>query len=1150
MQSNHDTRSRSRVARVRQDIKTASPFERRMNDHSANELYEQLYLAAIRAGKDPNAPEPPIVHEGYAPPVLDPTKYARVAQEERRRINRHYRDRQEFLNALRANPEHTAKDPFNRILQETEYWCGVSTWSSTPSPRAPVTPSPSLKKQPSHRSRVEHDHVDECSQGDAPMVLHMAESPPYIRGTLRPYQIEGVNWLLGLFGKCINGILADEMGLGKTFQTIAALAYLKFTHGFAGPHLIICPKSVLGNWFREFKQWCPSFKVFKFHGPTDLRPSLVKAHLLPFHNIRYDVVVTTYEMAIEEQGNLRKIPWHYLVVDEAHKLKNEETKLHTALAQIQVLFRLIITGTPLQNNLRELWALLHFLAPPLFDDSDAFDSWFDLVKGEQDTAAVTSMHKILAPLMLRRLKADVNTGIPPKREIYVTCQLSRKQREWYTTVIVKDADVLNKVSGGSATRLNNILMQLRKIVDHPYLMPGGEDGPPFKTDEWIVKHSGKMIVLDALLRKLKNDAEADHKVLIFSQMTRMLDVLEDYCIMRGFKYCRIDGSTSGLDRDLQMAQFNAPRSEYFIFLLSTRSGGVGINLQAANHVILYDSDWNPQMDLQAQDRAHRIGQKRSVRVYRFIVDGTLEELIYRRALKRLYLDAMVVQQGRIQQSQSGSASNEELLAMIKFGANEIFKARHGDVTEADIDRLLSEGEEKQETLDHEIRQITQNSLASFKFGAEESNLYDFEGIRYRGTMETKLLHITLEQPISQEELLAKCSAFGEVLKCALHPNLKEALVSFKTQIGATDCKKRLGLPCEFAQRQGQTIVTKDMIDECLIGGHEELGRGKRVPEAVKLYTQEDISKIQEKRAKGPPLKLPKPPKYRPHQLFNTKRLREIFDMEIALLVKNWRMKYDQPSKKTKPNGVAAAEDDDADEESAANQIEEEQLPSEVQTEKESLLAEAFTSWSVYEFHRLVSILCAGDVDAKDYAKIAERLASPGKTEGAVRDYLAALWERGPIEIPNFQRIEERIMKAQKKVEAAKAALAAAKWKMESCETHEDLKFLVKSKDADMDRALFLAAYDAKLNTSHVREVVLQLPHIQFDIYYQSRSEWFFQSRVKTLIHSVRREYERPNGIEGGYIGRSRKKPRVEKKMESGEPPKEPVVLENGAAYAE
>jgi len=542
--------------------------------------------------------------------------------------------------------------------------------------------------------------------------------PASVTGSMRSYQLEGLNWLVRLFDNGINGILADEMGLGKTLQTLSLLSYLKFNRSFHGPHLVIVPKSTIGNWLRECERWTPQMMAFKFHGDKDTREQLRNTVLA---NGEFDICVTTYEIAISEKSAIRKIPWKYLIIDEAHRIKNETSVLSQVVRLFESSHRLLITGTPLQNNLHELWAMLNFLLPEVFSDADDFDAWFDpsasAALGED---FIGKLHRILRPFLLRRLKADVEKDLPPKKEVKLFVGMSEMQRQWYKNILSKNIDALNATA--NRVRMLNILMQLRKCVNHPYLFEGAEQ-PPFTNDERLVKNSGKLDLLDKLLPRLKKDG---HRVLIFSQMTRMLDILEDYCFWREYEYCRIDGSTSGDARDEAMETFNAPGSSKFIFLLSTRAGGLGINLATADTVILYDSDWNPQMDLQAQDRAHRIGQKSRVVCYRFVTEGTVEEKIVERAQRKLYLDAVVIQQGRLVE-QDKSASKEELQGMIRFGADAIFHGT-GAVGEEDLDALLTYGEQKTEQ-EHQKLTATVNSLANFSLtaGDKEKSLYDYQG---------------------------------------------------------------------------------------------------------------------------------------------------------------------------------------------------------------------------------------------------------------------------------------------------------------------------------------------------------------------------------------------------------------------------------------
>ncbi|KAG0417359.1 ISWI chromatin-remodeling complex ATPase ISW2, partial [Dictyocoela roeselum] len=302
--------------------------------------------------------------------------------------------------------------------------------------------------------------------------------------------------------------------------------------------------------------------------------------------------------------------------------------------------RLLLTGTPLQNNIHELWALLNFLSPKLFKDAEKFENWI-LSVDHQDQEAVNNLRGFLQFFFLRREKSEVEQNLLPKIVINLYAKLTPMQRRWYRGILEKDlASIIGRESKSS---LMNILIRLRQCCNHPYLFEGAEPGPPFTTDEHIVENSGKLLIIDKLLAKLK---ERGSRVLIFSQMTTMLDILEDYCEMREYEYRRIDGSTSAHDRVDFIDDFNREGSSVFIFLLSPRAGGLGINLATADTVILHDIDWNPQADLQAQDRAHRIGQTKQVTVYRMIVENSIEERILYQSMKKLKLDEMLVSKSR------------------------------------------------------------------------------------------------------------------------------------------------------------------------------------------------------------------------------------------------------------------------------------------------------------------------------------------------------------------------------------------------------------------------------------------------------------------------------------------------------------------------
>ncbi|EME27220.1 chromatin remodeling complex / DNA-dep ATPase [Galdieria sulphuraria] len=477
-------------------------------------------------------------------------------------------------------------------------------------------------------------------------------------GILRDYQLAGVEWIISLYENGLNGILADEMGLGKTVQAIAFLCHLK-QMGVHGPFLIVGPLSVLNNWQEEFSRFCPTVGTLLYHGSKEERTALRKKYF-PSSNFYVPVIITSYEMIMRDKKYLSKLQWKYLIVDEGHRIKNMNCQLLRELKSYFSSNRLLITGTPLQNDLSELWSLLNFLLPEVFDNLDSFKSWFDfgddLEKGalelEYRDAIVSKLHRILRPFILRRMKTDVSIELPKKTEIYLYTFLSERQNQLYQAICNGQLFNTLKSSANSFQKrlqgLQNVLMQLRKCCNHPYLFEEpdenfDEKGKFWKTTEDLVTCVGKLQLLDRLLPKLK---KYGHQILLYSQMTRMLDILEDYLCLRGYVYCRIDGSTSFEDRQDMIRSFNSSDSDIFIFLLSTRAGGLGINLVAADTVIFYDSDFNPQVDLQAMDRCHRIGQTREVHVYRLVSAGTIEEILLLKANNKRKLEKLVVASGK------------------------------------------------------------------------------------------------------------------------------------------------------------------------------------------------------------------------------------------------------------------------------------------------------------------------------------------------------------------------------------------------------------------------------------------------------------------------------------------------------------------------
>jgi SWI/SNF-related matrix-associated actin-dependent regulator of chromatin subfamily A member 5 len=394
----------------------------------------------------------------------------------------------------------------------------------------------------------------------------------------------------------------------------------------------------------------------------------------------------------------------------------------------------------------------------VFASAEQFDDWFnlDIDDADEKNMLISQLHKILRPFMLRRLKADVEKSLPPKHETILYTGMSTMQKKLYRDILLRDIDVLQGNGGGgqgSRTAILNIVMQLRKCAGHPYLFPGVEDRTLPPLGEHLVQSCGKMVLLDKLLKRLK---ERGHRVLLFTQMTRILDILEDYMVMRQFQYCRIDGNTSYEIREEHIDRFNAPNSEKFVFLLSTRAGGLGINLQVCSHlfafaasnvsrlnntnimilfpsqtadvVILYDSDWNPQADLQAQDRAHRIGQKKEVQVFRFVTENTIEEKVVERAQQKLKLDAMVVQSGRLKEKDK--LSRDELLNAVRFGADKVFKSKDSSITDDDIDLILDAGKRKTQELNEKLKNADKGDLLDFKLDGGGLSAQTFEGVDY------------------------------------------------------------------------------------------------------------------------------------------------------------------------------------------------------------------------------------------------------------------------------------------------------------------------------------------------------------------------------------------------------------------------------------
>ncbi|XP_003825428.1 lymphoid-specific helicase isoform X1 [Pan paniscus] len=602
------------------------------------------------------------------------------------------------------------------------------------------------------------DPVRKCNGQPVPF----QQPKHFTGGVMRWYQVEGMEWLRMLWENGINGILADEMGLGKTVQCIATIA-LMIQRGVPGPFLVCGPLSTLPNWMAEFKRFTPDIPTMLYHGTQEERQKLVRNIYKRKGTLQiHPVVITSFEIAMRDRNALQHCYWKYLIVDEGHRIKNMKCRLIRELKRFNADNKLLLTGTPLQNNLSELWSLLNFLLPDVFDDLKSFESWFDItslsetaediIAKEREQNVLHMLHQILTPFLLRRLKSDVALEVPPKREVVVYAPLSKKQEIFYTAIVNRTianmfgsneketielsptgrpkrrtrksinyskiddfpneleklisqiqpevdqeravVEVNIPVESEVNLKLQNIMMLLRKCCNHPYLIeyPIDPVTQEFKIDEELVTNSGKFLILDRMLPELK---KRGHKVLLFSQMTSMLDILMDYCHLRDFNFSRLDGSMSYSEREKNMHSFNTD-PEVFIFLVSTRAGGLGINLTAADTVIIYDSDWNPQSDLQAQDRCHRIGQTKPVVVYRLVTANTIDQKIVERAAAKRKLEKLIIHKNHFKGGQSGLNLSKnfldpkELMELLKSRdyEREIKGSREKVISDKDLELLL------------------------------------------------------------------------------------------------------------------------------------------------------------------------------------------------------------------------------------------------------------------------------------------------------------------------------------------------------------------------------------------------------------------------------------------------------------------------------
>ncbi|EQC41809.1 hypothetical protein SDRG_00668 [Saprolegnia diclina VS20] len=584
-------------------------------------------------------------------------------------------------------------------------------------PLADTTPKKDSKKRrkTEKTGATKLQKINEASAAHTVAEMNFKQPSLLTGGTLRSYQLEGIQWMCNLFENGLNGILADEMGLGKTVQVIGMIAQLK-AKGVTGPFLVVSPLSTLANWENEFKRFTPSIPCLVYHGNSAERLEMRKKVLGgrgKQAKADFPVIITSYEVIIRDASSFTALGyvWKYIIIDEGHRLKNMNCLLMRELKKCKSENRLLLSGTPLQNNLSELWSLLNFLLPDVFDDLALFESWFssgdatgtndiiskkDVLNNHKKSQVVSKLHEILRPFVLRRLKHDVVADVPSKTELVVYCAMTELQEHYYR--LIADRKLQGELeqkygkynAGVRAGSAKNLAMQLRKCCNHPFLFDEETDANgELVTNESLIETSGKMMVLDKMLTRLLT---AKHKVLIFSQMTKVLDILEDFMQLRAYEYCRLDGATHFRDRQRSMDAFNDPNGGLQIFLLSTRAGGLGINLTGADTVILYDSDWNPHQDSQAQDRCHRIGQTKDVAVYRLIVENSFENRMLERANAKRTLERVVLSRGEFSSQKKATKethlSLDELEALLKDDIA-IRKEATGGITDAELDLICN-----------------------------------------------------------------------------------------------------------------------------------------------------------------------------------------------------------------------------------------------------------------------------------------------------------------------------------------------------------------------------------------------------------------------------------------------------------------------------
>ncbi|KAK1133785.1 hypothetical protein K0M31_011575 [Melipona bicolor] len=507
-------------------------------------------------------------------------------------------------------------------------------------------------------------------------VDNLFKVPQWIWKKLYKYQRVSVQWLWELHLRGLGGLLGDEMGLGKTVQIIAFLAGLDCSELLSdggrfrglGPTIVVCPATLMEQWVKHFHEWWPILRVVVLHQCGTYNGNL--EYLI--HSLKSGgVLITSYSGMLIHKDLLVSNQWHYIILDEGHKIRNPQAKISKAVKQFSTPHRLLLTGSPMQNSLKELWSLFDFILPGKLGTLPAFleHCATPITRGGYTNASplqeaialqvATMLRDAITPYMLRRTKNDVqhHLSLPKKNEQILFCSLTEEQKKLYKEYL-RSADVSfilheknHSESGRYRARLLIALSALRKICNHPdlflYTSPVDSDEDIDVSNEALEKfgywkRSGKMIVVRSLLKIWKKQG---HRVLLFTQGRQMMHVLESLVQSEEYSYLRMDGITSMSQRQETIRLFNKDPS-YFVFLLTTRVGGLGVNLTGANRVVIYDPDWNPAIDAQARARAWRIGQNKKVTIYRLITAGTIEEKMYHRQIFKILLANKVLEDPR------------------------------------------------------------------------------------------------------------------------------------------------------------------------------------------------------------------------------------------------------------------------------------------------------------------------------------------------------------------------------------------------------------------------------------------------------------------------------------------------------------------------